>query len=136
MGDVEEHGRHAGDECDRVELSHRQDVGERGGGDARHGRGSHQVRADHQGALAHAVGECPGGQPDQQEGGCLRGGEEAHLEGRGVEFEDGHQGQGHQRDLGTELSGGSSREQQPKVAYAHRATGGVPGCVGHVNDTH
>ncbi len=139
VGDVEEHGRHAGHERDGVELGHGQDVGERGGGDARHGRGAHQVRPDHQGPFAHAVGECPGGQPDEQEGGGLRRGQEAHLEGGGVECEDGYEGQCHQGHLGTELSGGGSREQQSEVTQAHGATGATGGgavCVGHVNDIH
>lgn len=108
--DVEEHGGHAGHESDHVELDHGQGADEGGSGDAGHGHGAQQVRADHQGTLAHPVGERSGGQAHEQEGGGLRGGQEAHLEGGSVEFEDGHQRQRHQGHLCTELSGGGSRE--------------------------
>ncbi len=134
VGDVEEDGRHAGDQGDDVQLHHRQHTGDGGQRDARHRHRPHDIGADHQRQLAHPVDPGPGRQSDQQERGGFRGGEQPHLEGGGVELEHRDERQGDQGDLGTELSGRGTGEQEAEIAQTQRAAGRGSGYDGHVVD--
>ena len=88
VGDVEEDGEHAGDDCDDEELrqvEHAEGVGDRDRADDGHAA---DVRPDEHRSAAPSVDPRTGGQRDEEEGELRAHGQRADFERRRVEGDD------------------------------------------------
>ncbi len=120
VGDVEEHGEHARDQRDEIELEQSEvaeSVGHRNRAEAK--QAAH-VGRDHDPPPPKAVHPDAGREADEEEGGRRRRSEGPHLEGGRVQGTHGEERGGEDAHLAAELADRLATPQQPEVTVTQQ----------------
>ncbi|MBM7788025.1 hypothetical protein JOD67_004705 [Tenggerimyces flavus] len=122
--DVEEHAREPDHDRDGEQQLDGQRVQGRRDRDREQGRGADEVGHDQDRSTRQAVDPGAGWQPDQREGDRPRRGEQAGFPWARVQGENGEKRNRDGTDLGTELAGHLSEQEQQNVTAAKQGGGG------------